>query len=182
MNDSEQELISRVMRGDQQAMRRIYSLYAGYLMAVCSRYVANMEDVRDILQDAFIKIFSHLDTYKPKNDASLKSWMTRIVVNDALKFLKKHNRFDFIESVDSYPDIADDDIDHAGITYEETLQMISRLPVGYRTVFNLYVFERKSHKEIAQMLDIKEDTSASQFHKAKKMLGAMIKQYKKCAI
>lgn len=177
--NGEEELISGVQQGDQEAMRRIYLLHVRYLTAVCSRYVVDPEDVRDILQDSFIRIFENIDKYKPQGNASLRSWMTRIVINNSLKFLKKNERLRFVETVDEYPDIADEPSpDVCDIPYEETRRMIGELPAGYRTVLNLYVFERKSHKEIAEILGIKADTSASQFHKAKRMLTAKIRKYK----
>lgn len=179
-SNSEQELISGVQRGDQEAMKNIYLLHVRYLSAVCSRYVSNSEDVRDILQDSFLKIFKDIDKYKPRHNASLRSWMTRIVINDSLKFLQKNERMTFITPVQEYPDLADEEPpDVESLPYEVTRQLIGELPSGYRTVFNLYVFEKKSHKEIAHLLGIKEDTSASQFHRAKKLLAEKIKQFKK---
>jgi len=171
----EQELIDRAGHGDQEAMRLIYLAHVRYLTAVCSRYVVNPEDVRDILQDSFIKIFGNIGKYRPKEKASLRSWMVRIVVNDSLKFLKKGERLQLMELEDEYTDVAEEPANPDGMIYEEIRTLIGKLPTGYRTVFNLYVFERKSHKEIAGMLGIKADTSASQFYKAKKMLVAMIK-------
>lgn len=180
--NSEQELISGALRGDQGAMKRIYLLHARYLTAVCSRYVPNPEDVRDILQDSFVKIFGSLGKYEPQGDASLRAWMTRIVVNDALKFLRKSERLRFVETVDEYPDAVDEpSTDVGGIPYEDVRRMIGELPAGYRAVLNLYVYERKSHKEIAEILGIKADTSASQFHKAKRMLAEKVKRYKERA-
>ena len=175
-NYSEQELIDGARRGEQEAMKRIYLLHARYLTAVCSRYVVNPEDVRDTLQDSFVAIFGNID--KPKENASLRSWMTRIVVNNSLQFLRKSEKMQFIESVDEYADVVEETAETDGIPYEEVRKLIGELPAGYRSVFNLYVFERKSHKEIAHILGIKEDTSASQFHKAKKMLAVKINQYK----
>lgn len=179
-SNDEQELISGVLRGNQEAMKRIYLLHARYLTAVCSRYVPNPEDVRDILQDSFIKIFENIGKYKLQGEASLRSWMTRVVINDALKHLQKNEKLNFIETVDEYPEVAaESNADMNGVPYEMIRQLICKLPTGYRMVFNLYVFEKKSHKEIAGILGIKADTSASQFHKAKKMLQAQIAQYKK---
>lgn len=177
-NYREQELIRRMQRGDRDAMKEAYLRYARYLTAVCSRYIVNPEDVRDILQDSFVKIFGSIGTFKPLDNASLKSWMTRIVVNDSLKFLRRSEKMQFLESVDEYSELPDDPPPTEGVPYEEMRSMIGNLPAGYRSVFNLYVFEQKNHKEIAKLLGISENTSASQFHKAKKLLAAKIKQYK----
>lgn len=105
--------------------------------------------------------------------------MTRIVVNNSLQFLRKNEKMQFIEPVDEYTDVVDETVETDGIPYEDVRKLIGELPAGYRSIFNLYVFERKSHKEIARILGIKEATSASQFHKAKKMLAVKINQYKK---
>lgn len=176
---SEEALIQRMQQGDQNAMKITYDKYVGCLTAVCSRYIVNSEDVRDVLQDSFVKIFSNIDKYEYVENASLKSWMIRIVVNDSLKFLKKTNRLKFIESIEEYPDTPDEKLETDGISYPVLKVMISQLPAGYRTVFNLFVFEEKSHKEIAAILGIKENTSASQFFKAKKILIAKITELKK---
>lgn len=176
---SEQELIVKAQRGDQTAMKQIYLLHSRYLTAVCSRYVPNAEDVRDTLQDSFVTIFSNIGKFKPQADASLRAWMARIVVNTSLKLLREKEKMQFVETVDEYKDVAEESTNADGIAYEVIRRLIGELPAGYRTVFNLYVFERKSHKEIADLLGIKADTSASQFHKAKRMLQAKINQYKK---
>ncbi len=156
-------------------MRSFYERYAGYLTAVCSRYVVDRTNVKDILQEAFIKVFQSLDRFEYRGEGSVKAWITRIVVNDSLKYLRTSSRLNF---VDDLPDIPEDD--------EPTLpqippavvqEMIKALPDGYRTVFNLYVFEKKSHKEIASMLGIKEDSSASQFFRARAQLAKNVKAY-----
>lgn len=175
----EQKLIDGARRGDQRAMKNIYLLHVRYLTAVCSRYVVNAEDVRDILQDSFIGIFNNISRFKPKENASLRSWMTRIVVNNSLRFLRDNEKMQFIETVEEYADIEEEQAKPDEVPYEEVRRMIGELPSGYRTVLNLYVFERRSHKEIAEMLGIKESTSASQYHKARKMLATKIAQYKK---
>jgi len=179
---NEDELIRRMQQGDHRAMRVAYGLYAGYLTSVCSRYIVDPEDVRDILQDSFIKIFSGIGGYEKRDNASLKSWMTKIVVNEALKFIKRNDRFSFIEKPDNMPDAPDVDIEVDGIPFSVMLDMIRRLPANYRAVFNLFVFERKSHKEIAALLNIKENTSASHFHRAKAILARNIKQHLASAI
>ncbi len=175
-NDREKQLILNMQQGDHKAMKIAYDRYAGYLTAVCSRYVLDPEDVRDILQDSFIKIFTHIGQYEFRENASLKSWMTRIVVNESLKFLQKSSRYCFIEKVDEYPELPDAELNTTEIPFAQMQEMIRALPVGYRTVFNLYVFERKSHQEIATLLNIKENSSASQFHRAKNLLAMQIKK------
>lgn len=181
-SDSEETLIWEMQRGNKNAMRAAYDRYVGYLTAVCSRYVVVSEDVRDVLQNSFIKIFTNINKYKPRENATLKSWMTKIVVNESLKFLKIGERFSFIEQSDALPDIPDSSDDKDDVPFDIMMEMVKNLPDNYRTVFNLFVFERKSHKEIAKMLNIKENTSAIHLYRAKAILAKEIKQYLTTAI
>lgn len=178
-NDSEQDLVKFMRQGDGKAMKTVYCRHIGYLTAVCSRYVIGDEDIKDVLQESFIKIFTSAGKFEYQGEGSLRAWMTRIVVNEALKFLKSKDKLDTVLYEWDLPDAIDDDEEPSvGDVPASVIQaMIRELPVGYRTVFNLYVFEKKSHKEIASILHIKENTSASQFHKAKRLLAKGIKEY-----
>lgn len=176
---SDSELTERIKRGDQRAMQQVYTLYAGYLMAVCSRYVTENEDRRDILQESFIKAFTHADTFQLRQGATLKAWLARIVVNESINFLKHRQRLGFIDNDKAIADVPDNtEPDTSDIAFQTIVDMIQQLPAGYRTVFNLYVFEKKSHREIAQLLNISEGTSASQYLRAKRILARQIKEYK----
>lgn len=157
-------------------MRLLYDRYIGYLTAVCSRYVVDSAAVKDILQDAFVKVFSKLDGFEYRGEGSLKAWMSRIVVNDSLKNLRGEGRLKY---VDELPDTeGEGEIEGMPeVPVRELAEMIKSLPDGYRTVFNLFVFEKKSHREIAGLLGIKEDSSASQFFRARAMLAKKIKDY-----
>lgn len=161
----------------------LYEANVGYLSAVCSRYISDDDDVKDLLQDAFIKIFDNIGRFSYRGEGSLRAWMSRIVVNEALKSLRpRRNLFRLGETSSGLParDLPDEDGDPPvdEIPVEALLGMIRALPEGYRTVFNLFVFEDKSHKEIARMLGIKENSSASQLHHAKAQLTQWIKDYK----
>lgn len=178
----EQELIESSERGDAGARKALYSLYVRYLSAVCSRYITDSDGVKDVLQDSFIKIFQSLDKFEWRGEGSLKSWMTRIAVNECLKRLRDSRRRDTVSYVAEVPDVAEDDgedgdMSAGDIPPEVIHSMIRELPEGYRTVFNLYVVEGLSHREIAEMLGIGEATSASQLHRAKKMLAGKIREY-----
>lgn len=174
---SELELLKLVRSGDSSGMRLFYERYVGYLTAVCSRYVVDRSDVKDILQEAFIKIFKGLESFEYRGEGSVRAWASRIVVNDSLKSLKAASRLSF---VDDLPDIPEDDAPSFPELPPAVVQeMIKALPDGYRTVFNLFVFEKKSHREIASLLGIKEDSSASQFFRARAMLAKKIKAYLK---
>ena len=157
-------------------MRLLYDRYIGYLTAVCSRYVVDSAAVKDILQDAFVKVFSKLEGFEYRGEGSLKAWMSRIVVNDSLKNLRGAGRLKY---VDELPDTeGEGEIEGMPeVPVRELAEMIKSLPDGYRTVFNLFVFEKKSHREIAGLLGIKEDSSASQFFRARAMLAKKIKDY-----
>lgn len=180
----EQILLKQIGKGDSRAIRKLYDLYSGYLFSICSRYVSGKEDAKDLLQESFIKILSSIQQFKYLGKGSLKAWMSKITVNEALKHLRKTAKTSFI-IYDDYElcgaDIPDSDTppDIKDIPASAVLDMVKRLPVGYRTIFNLYVFERKSHKEIAEMLKIKENTSASQLHRAKALLCKWIEEYRK---
>lgn len=179
--DKEFELVELIQQGDSSAMKELYTRYIKYLTAVCARYIVVEPDVKDVLQESFINIFTSVEKFEFRGVGSLRAWMTRIVVNESLKFLKKNERFDFVQNEWELPDITDEeeyesDIDD--IPAQVIQEMIRKLPTGYRSVFNMYVFENKSHKEIASILNIKENTSASQLHKAKNKLAEMINQYK----
>ena len=178
-NYSEKKLTRLLKKGDSSAMKALYCQYAEYLTAVCSRYIISQEDVRDILHDSFIKIFTSIDQFEYRDVGSLKAWITRIVVNESLKSLKRDERFTNVPDENDFPNAVDDsDPDTDNVPASVIQEMIRQLPTGYRTVFNLYVFEEKSHKEIAGLLNIKEDTSASQLHRAKSMLAKQINEFK----
>lgn len=176
----EQEILQQIARGNTIAMKDFYDNYAGYLTAVCSRYLSNKEDVEDVLQESFIKIFKAVEKFEYRGEGSLKAWAARIVVNEALKHIKENQKLKITNLPNwDMPDITDDqDPDFEDIPTSVILEMIRALPLGYRTVFNLYVFEEKSHKEIASILGIAENSSASQLHRAKGLLIKEIDLYR----
>lgn len=128
---------------------------------------------------SFIKIFTSLDSFKYRGEGSLKAWMAKITLNEILKFVRNNSRLPIDSIDDKDMNIADgDSMETEDIPTDVLHQFIRELPDGYRTVFNLYVIDDKNHKEIAQLLGIKENTSASQLHKAKSMLAQKIKHYR----
>lgn len=178
IGNEEQRLVERLQKGDKSAAREFYALYADSLAGVCSRYIANEEDLKDVMQNALIHIFSHITDFKYHGAGSLEAWATKVVVNESLKFLRTKGQHESLkmgyeendEADEAFPSISE-------IPPDVIQQMLSRLPIGYRTVLNLYVFEGKSHQEIAHLLGIKKDSSASQLHRAKKLLAKMISKY-----
>ena len=160
-------------------MKALYDRYAGFLTAVCSRYIENKEDVKDLMQDSFIRIFSSIGSFEYRGEGSLKAWMSRIVINNTLKYIRDNIQKGMISIDEDIPDVPDEEIPEISEIHPSVIQeMIRRLPEGYRTVFNLFVFEGKSHKEIAMLLGIKENSSASQLHRAKALLAGWIREYR----
>ena len=177
IGNEEQRLVKRLQEGDKTAAREFYALYANSLAGVCMRYIADEEDLKDVLQNAFSHIFSHIAEFEYRGSGSLQAWATKVVVNESLKFLRTKEHFEALQPNCEVVDESDDDIPSlSDIPPNVIRQMLSRLPTGYRTVLNLYVLEGKSHQEIATLLGIGKDTSASQLHKAKRMLAKMIKK------
>ena len=173
--EAEQLLVSKVQKGDRAAMRSLYDRYSGYVMAVALRYVPDRDDVQDVVQDSFVKIFTSISRFTYRGEGSLKAWMGRITANMSLDFLRKSKPLDMNSTLPDIPDEPEPDI--GGVSDKVLMELIAKLPDGYRVVLNLFVFEQMSHKEIARRLGIKENSSASQFFHAKKMLGKMINDY-----
>ena len=187
LGNEEQRLAKRLNDGDKSAVREFYSRYADYLAGVCSRYIADEEDQKDVFQDAFIHILTHIGNFQYRGAGSLKAWATKVVVNQSLTFLSTKHRHelllpavplsDKVSFTTTLSQPEDDDPSITDIPPDAIQQMLSQLPTGYRTVLNLYIFEGKSHQEIAHLLGIGKDSSASQLHRAKNLLAKMIKQY-----
>lgn len=175
----EERWLRKALDGDNTAIEWIYRKHVRYLSALCSRYITEDEDIKDVLQESFIKIFTSLDSFKYRGEGALKAWMAKITLNETLKFVRNNSRLPIDSIDDKDMNIADgDSMETEDIPTDVLHQFIRELPDGYRTVFNLYVIDDKSHKEIAQLLGIKENTSASQLHKAKSMLAQKIKHYR----
>ena len=175
----EERWLRKALDGDNTAIEWIYRKHVRYLSALCSRYITEDEDIKDVLQESFIKIFTSLDSFKYRGEGALKAWMAKITLNETLKFVRNNSRLPIDSIDDKEMNIADGDrMETEDIPTDVLHQFIRELPDGYRTVFNLYVIDDKSHKEIAQLLGIKENTSASQLHKAKSMLAQKIKHYR----
>ena len=164
------ELISKAKKKDRIAQMELYRHFKAYWYAICLRYNGNRFDADDCLQNSLINIFSKLDQFDI-NKGDFKSWSAQVVVNDNLMFLrkKKHNfeAFDMEMDVEDVTSISEES---SIISSENLTKLIQALPEGYRTVFNLYVIEGFTHKEIASILQISVGTSKSQLSKARKLL------------
>lgn len=175
----EERLVSRIKDGDRRAMEQLYNDHARYLSAICSRYLTSNDDVRDVLQESFLRIFTRIDAFEWRGEGSLRGWLARFVVNETLKYIRSNSRIQFAEIRDECLNISDEEPTVEQVPAETLHRLIRELPDGYRTVFNLYVIEERSHKEIAALLGIKPDTSASQLHKAKAILARKINELKR---
>ncbi len=174
--ETERQLLEAIRSGERAALRRLYDRYSGYAMAVALRYVPERDEVHDVMQDSFVKILTSIGQFNYQGEGSLKSWVARIVSNRAIDYLREHQRFMLTDCIPDEPDEPDVP-DVGGVPPDVLMEMIGQLPANYRTVLNLFVFEQQSHREIAQLLGVKESTSSSLFFRARKMLARMIKEY-----
>ncbi len=163
---NESELIQACIRGERKAQKQLYDKFAGKLYAIALRYMKSQEEAGDVLQDAYIKIFNRLDSFR--FDCPLEVWMRRIVINTALTALGKRKINYNLEDYEY--EGADENLGLESLGYASLLQWISALPDGCKTVFNLYAIEGYKHAEIAEMLGISEGTSKSQFSRARSIL------------
>ena len=165
----------------------LYDRHAPWLLAICLRYTGNRQDAEDVLHDGFMKIIRNIDRLEGKDIEKLKAWMGRIIVNTALNHIRDHAKEKMIvdlvpilESVQLADDGQEDNIfGGLDLSRDQLMEMICELPTGYRTVFNLYVMEDYSHKEIAELLQCSENTSKSQLSKARTFLRKRLFEYQK---
>lgn len=176
--DKEKHIVSLSQKGDKCAMDKLYMEYAGYLTGICARYISDEDTLKDVLQESFIKIFTKINQFEYRGKGSLKAWLTQIVINEALIQLRSTKELNIPLHDSDLADFPDEEPDVEDLDTNVLFSFIQQLPVGYRTVFNLFVIEEKSHKEIAEILHIHPNTSASQFLRAKKLLAEMIREYK----
>ncbi|QJD09423.1 RNA polymerase sigma factor [Flammeovirga sp. MY04] len=167
-------LIKGCRNGDKRIQRKLYEQYSGVLMAVAYRYAKTEEDARDILQEAFVKIFKNIGTFR--NESSLKHWMRRIVVNTAINFQRSKLYLYPMMDVNDMYDLKEEAMALHDYSLQELLKLLQKLPDGCRVIFNLYAIEGYKHKEIAEMTGITEGTSKSQFARARKLMKAMIEE------
>jgi RNA polymerase sigma factor (sigma-70 family) len=175
---TDQDLIRSCLHHDRKAQKELYDRFAPVMYAICIRYTRNTDHARDVLQDGFIKTFGNLSKFR--SEGSFEGWMKRIFIHTAVSYyhkLKANNTFLQDDGIQSHPETdSPDAIDR--LSEKELLQLISKLPDGYRIVFNLSVLEGYSHDEIASMLSITASTSRSQLLKARRMLQMKISEMK----
>lgn len=168
------DLVKKCLEGDPRAQRTLFEKFAPKMLGVCIRYAKNTEQAEDVLQDAFVKVFTKLDHY---NGGSLEGWIRRIMVNTSLDQIRKNVKFQ--------DNIAMDQVDYRleqqgyileGLMEEDLLKLINEMPMGYKTVFNMFAIEGYSHKEIAEKIGISENTSKSQYSRARAFLKTKLEE------
>src|SRR4051812_45462943 len=170
---TEEAILQGCLRNDAVAQKELYNKFSPKMLAVCYRFGHNREDAEDMLQEGFIKVFSQIHTFR--NQGAFEGWVRRIIVHTCINNLKKNKKFN--ESVDiihaTSLHVREETVPSI-VQAKQVVECIRLLPIGYRTVLNLYAIEGYSHKEIAEMLDIEESTSRSQYTRAKQMLEEIL--------
>lgn len=166
---TEESILKGCLKNEAAAQRELYNRYSPKMLAVCYRFAHNREDAEDMLQEGFIKVFSQIHTFR--NQGAFEGWIRRIIVHTCINNLKKNKKFN--ESVDlihaTTLQVREESVPSI-VQAKQVVECIRILPIGYRTVLNLYAIEGYSHREIGSMLDIEESTSRSQYTRAKQML------------
>ena len=172
---SETDLIEGCIRGDRKMQYELYERFSPKMYGVCLRYAANAEEAEDILQEGFIKVFKKIGSYR--GDGSFEGWIRRIFVNTAIEHFRKKSYLQPITEQEEssiegkYVSVLD------SLAEKDIIKLIQQLSPGYRTVFNMYVIEGYTHKQIADVLKISEGTSKSQLSRAKLILQDLVKKY-----
>ncbi len=168
MNKDLQHIFSKAKKNDRLAQRSLFGMFSGKMLSVANSYINNRDDAEDVLMNAFYKAFTKIEDCK--NYESFHFWLRKIVVNDSINFIRRNKHILYAET--EFTDaIADQIEDISEFSQDIDLEVIFKeMPIGYKLVFNLAVFEEKKHQEIAEILNISEGTSKSQLSKAKKWL------------
>ena len=169
----ERQLIEGCIRGESRAQKLMYELYAPTMMSVCQRYVRNRETACDLLHDGFVKLFTKIHTYS--GAGSFNGWMRRIFVTTALEYLRRRNILQYTTDIEEFDYYDEPDISlFECLSADDLFDCIVDLPDRCRTVFNMYAMERYTHAEIARKLEISENTSQSQYARARQLLQKMV--------
>ena len=173
-----EQLVPPCRNGDRKAQKRLFDALAPKMMALCLRYTGDRPTAEDVLQDGFITLFSRLDSYS--GAGSFEGWARRIFVNTALMHLRKTDALKLSDDISEARGLFTEEATPVQkIGYRELMALIARLPADARTVFNMYVLEGYSHKEIADALGLNEATSRSKLQRARLRLQEMIKEQEK---
>ena len=167
-----EKLINKCKQRDIRAQSEVYQLFAGKLFALCLKYSKNYQEAQDNLQDGFITIFNKIEQYKFKG--SFEGWLKRIIINTALQKYREKNVLNLIS--EEIPEEIEVEIDEFDISLDFLLKIIQELPNRYRLVFNMYVLDGYSHREIAELLEISEGTSKSNLSRSRHILKKKVEE------
>jgi RNA polymerase sigma factor (sigma-70 family) len=171
----EQEIIEGCLRGERSAQQKLYDFYSPKMYAICCRYLKDPMQAEDALVTAFTRILQKINQYK--SEGSLEGWIKTIVIREALAIIRKNQQFRMETDLENLDQQAVSQHPGDPLEQEDLMRMISELPTGYRTVFNLYAIDGYSHKEIAAQLNISESTSKSQLSRARTYLQGSLTRY-----
>jgi len=170
---NEQAVIHGCLRKDPLCQRELYNHFSPKMLSVCYRFSSSKEDAEDMLQEGFIRVFTMLHSFAGKG--AFEGWVRRIIVHTCINFLKKHKKFNESIGLELAEELSAKEESLASIMQgRQVIECIRSLPMGYRTVLNLYAIEGYSHKEIGELLDIAESTSRSQYTRAKVLLEKVL--------
>lgn len=170
------QLVKECLKNRADAQKQLYDLFADQMLGVCYRYTKSLHDAEDVLQEGFVRVFNFLHQYKA--DGDLGAWIRRIMVNTALNYLKKHRRYQQDLSFDATDLTAvTTDNPEMHMNCKDLAELIRQLPTGYQTIFNLHAVEGYNHTEIGQMLGISDNTSRSQYMRARQLLISWINSF-----
>jgi RNA polymerase sigma-70 factor (ECF subfamily) len=170
---TEESLIQDCANNNAAAQRELYNRFSGVLFGVCFRYAYRREDAEDMLQEGFVKIFKRINSFE--NKGNFEGWMKRVMVNNCINYLTKNKKFSEILSIENaYAFEIQEESIASKLLGKQVIECLRLLPIGYRTVINLYVIEGFSHKEIGEILEIGESTSRSQLIRGKALLESIL--------
>lgn len=177
----DKEIVNGCKEQDKESFRWLFKKHSPWMLGICLRYCQNSNDAQDVLQESLVKVFKSIGNFEYQSDAQFVSWLKRIIVNTSLNYLRDKAKEKFIstDSSDMHLNISEENEDydqHEQVSQEYLLNLINSMPAGYRAVFNMYVFEKMTHKEIAEELNISDNTSKTQLLKARNYLKNKISE------
>jgi RNA polymerase sigma factor (sigma-70 family) len=170
---TEEAMLNGCLNNQAAAQQVLYEKYSPRMLVVCYRYARNRDDAEDMLQEGFIKVFTQIKQFR--SEGVLEGWIRRIVVHTCINILKKNKKFsDSVDLIHAHGLKSDGDNIPSLLQAKQIVECIRLLPMGYRTVLNLYAIEGYSHREIGELLEIEESTSRSQYTRARAMLEDLL--------
>ncbi|MDP2175969.1 MAG: RNA polymerase sigma factor [Bacteroidota bacterium] len=166
------ELLVQCIDKQPKAQKKLFDILSPRMFAICLRYSQNEDEAKDLLQEGFIKIFNNLEQFS--NKGSLEGWIKRIFINTCIEFHRKNQKHRFLDNIENVTEISIDSQTLSLLKKADLMKLVQKLPKGYRTVFNLFVVDGYGHSEIAEMLNVSENTSKTQLFRARQILQEII--------